>query len=50
MSMTEPEYLEVCESFELAMRAEGISENVIETIRMTVDDAVGNNMECDENA
>jgi hypothetical protein len=43
--MTKDEYEDVREAFELAMRKAGVPEDAIESILLTVDDAVDNNME-----
>jgi hypothetical protein len=46
--MTDEEYKNVRESFELAMKVENIANSVIQTILTTVDDAVDNNMDDDK--
>jgi hypothetical protein len=46
--MREFEYQDIRESFELAMTATGIVPEIVQEILMTVDDAVGNNMDDDE--
>ena len=43
--MTDEEYQDVRDCFELAMRSEDIDEEVIKRILTTVDDAVDNNMD-----
>ena len=44
MSKLDKAIQDVCESWELALRAAGVSEDIIKECRLTVDDAICNNM------
>lgn len=45
--MTDQELLDIMQSYELAMLAEGLNPDMVSRIQTTVGDAIDNNMDCE---